>query len=123
MKNPPNLVPALTVNRPINADRLGGVFIYNWNPAPCLELNLGGRTDYLSFNEKTHLSPRVSFSFKLSEKTSLNGSAGTYFQNLPMAILSQNHDFKELRDLEALHFILGINRLVSENTRLTVEVY
>ena len=118
-----NLVPALTVNRPVNTDRLGAFFIYNWNPVPRLELNLGGRADHFTYNGNSHFSPRISFTVKLSEKTALNGSAGTYYQNLPLAILSQNRDFKELRDLESVHFILGISRLVSENTRLTVEAY
>lgn len=118
-----NLVPGLTVDRRLSAARLGAFGTYIWSPVPRLELNPGIRLDYFSFNDNTHVSPRMSFTLKLSERNSITGAAGIYRQNLPLSILSASPRLKDLDDPLAYHYILGFNRLLSENTRLSIEVY
>jgi TonB dependent receptor-like, beta-barrel/CarboxypepD_reg-like domain len=107
----------------ISANKAGAFASHIWQPLGRLETTLGLRWDYFSFNGNSHLSPRFSFSYKLTERTSLNGSAGVYYQNLPLVILSQNIGNKDLKDPVARHYVVGFNHLLSENTRLTLEVY
>ena len=107
----------------ISANKAGIFFSHIWQPVGRLETTLGLRWDYFSFNGNSHLAPRFSFSYKFTERTSLNGSAGVYYQNLPLVILSQNTGNKDLKDPVARHYVVGINHLLSENTRLTLEVY
>jgi len=48
---------------------------------------------------------------------------GLFYQNLPLLLLSQNEKNKTLHDPRAAHYILGVDHLLTENTRLTLEVY
>jgi len=46
-----------------------------------------------------------------------------YYQSLPLFLLYQQEAFKNLPDPVSNHFILGMNHLLTDNTRLTVELY
>ncbi len=118
-----NVLPSLNIERKITAVRLGGFLTWIYNPTDRFELNPGLRVDYFSLAGKTHVSPRFSFNYKFTDRTSFTGSAGVYFQTLPLAMLSVNPEFEKLRDPVAYHYIAGINHLLTENTRLTLEVY
>ncbi len=107
----------------ITADKFGLFINYIAKPFFRLTTNLGIRADYFSYNENSTVSPRFAFSYQLTEKTSINGSTGLFHQNLPMILLSQSESSKNLKDPLAIHYILGINHLITENTRFTLEVY
>ncbi len=92
-------------------------------PAAKLTVNLGIRADYLSYSGRTRVSPRLSFSYAVSEQTSLTGAAGVFRQQLPLVILYRSDSFKALEDPLSYHFVLGLGRLLSANTRLSVEAY
>ncbi len=96
---------------------------YLVKPSKKLSTNFGFRLDYFSYNERTHISPRVSFSYKLRETTTVNGSIGVFYQNLPLLLLSHNKDNRDLGDLKATHYILGVEHLILDNTKVTVEMY
>ncbi len=118
-----NTTPALMVDDKISAQKYGAFLSYSWMPIPKLTLTPGARFDYFSFNENKHFSPRFSVSYQLTDNTSINGATGVFRQNLPLFLLSQNPESKNLKDLEATHFIVGVDHLLAENTRLTLEVY
>ena len=59
----------------------------------------------------------------MNEKASLSASAGIYYQNIPLYFLSQNSDFKLLKDPVSYHYVLGLSNLISDDTRMTVEIY
>ncbi|MBN1949242.1 MAG: TonB-dependent receptor, partial [Candidatus Cloacimonetes bacterium] len=88
-----------------------------------LKLNLGIRMDYYTYNENFQVSPRGNLNYALTGKTSFNISWGIYYQNLPLIILSQHKQNLELPDPRAIHYIAGISHLLTENTRLTLEIY
>lgn len=88
-----------------------------------LAINLGLRADYYSYSGNVHASPRLSFSYAVTDRTSLTGSAGLFYQQLPLVLLYRNDRFSELADPLAYHYIIGFSRLLSDNTRLTVEAY
>ncbi|MDQ7065472.1 MAG: hypothetical protein Q9P90_14640, partial [candidate division KSB1 bacterium] len=48
---------------------------------------------------------------------------GIYYQTLPLILLSQNENNKNLKNPLAIHYILGIDHLITENTKFTLEVY
>ena len=117
------IVESLTLKDEITAEKLGGFISLNYDPLQKLSTTLGLRVDYFSLNENTTISPRFSCQYKLNEKTSLNGSMGIFHQNLPLLLLSQNEDNKNLKDPFVTHYIIGIEHLLSEDTRLVVETY
>ncbi len=118
-----NTVPARTRNIKTGANKLGVFSNFSWKPFSRLMLNLGIRADYFSFNKKISISPRASISYKISDKTSLNGSLGIFHQSLPFSLLVAVNNGKDLKGPTSYHYILGLNHLLSENTLLTLEIY
>jgi hypothetical protein len=90
---------------------------------PWWTTQLGVRYDYFSYSRNGHVSPRFSTTLHVSDLTSVTASAGLYYQNLPAILLLQNPDAKAMADPKAVHYVLGYSRLLSENTKLTVEAY
>jgi hypothetical protein len=88
-----------------------------------LTVTPGVRADYFGYNEHSRVSPRFSFSWMLFANTTLNGAYGRYYQYLPLVLLTQRAEFKDLNEPSADHAVLGISHLLTETTRLTVEVY
>ncbi|MBD3170215.1 MAG: TonB-dependent receptor plug domain-containing protein, partial [candidate division Zixibacteria bacterium] len=116
-------VDALYLKQDVRDPKYGLFLSYTVKPYPTLTMTMGARYNYFNYNESSHIAPRFSFSQVLSAGTTLNGAAGVYYQNLPLSLLGQNDAHKELEDPVAYHYILGINRLLTENTRLTLEAY
>ncbi len=116
-------IPALTLKNKISADKLGAFVNFIAKPFHRLTTILGIRSDYFSYNNNTSWSPRLAFSYQFTSLTSINGSVGLFHQNLPLLLLSQNNNNKNLKDLRAIHYVLGIDHLLTENTKLTLEVY
>jgi len=116
-------IPSLTLMENISANKLGTFISYIVNPISRLTITLGGRADYFSYNKNISVSPRLSFSYQLTHLTSINGSIGLFSQNLPLLLISQHDSNKNLKDPMAAHYILGIDHLLTESTKLTVEIY
>ncbi len=116
-------VPELYLEKEITAHLVGGFLNYIVNPVNRLTITAGLRANFFSYNENTVISPRFGIRYQLTHKTAINFSTGLFYQHLPLLLLSQNENFKNLKDLKAIHYILGIEHLITENTKLTIEVY
>ena len=113
----------LVVNDKLSAQKIGLFYSYIAKPFASLTTTLGLRADYFSFDKRMHISPRMSFSLKVGDITTINGSTGFFYQNLPMLFLAQNNSIRNLSTPKAVHYIVGLNRLVTETSKLTVELY
>jgi len=101
-----------------------GLFINNtFKLSNRLTANTGLRTDYYAYNETFSLSPRFSASYALDNKTTIRGSIGHYQQQIPLILMSQSESNKELRNPGAMHYIAGVDRLLGEDSKLTLELY
>ncbi|MCF7859732.1 MAG: TonB-dependent receptor [Candidatus Cloacimonetes bacterium] len=116
-------IPELIVDKNISAHKLGVFASLNYDLTANFSGTFGLRADYFSYNDNFSISPRFSCQYKLSGKTLLNASTGIYQQNLPLLLLSQNESFQKLETPFAVHYILGIEHLLTEDTRLVVEAY
>lgn len=92
-------------------------------PFSSLTLNLGLRTDHYTYNRHSHIAPRLSLSWQLSPRTSLEAAGGIFYQHLPLILLSQQNSFKELKDPLAYHLVLGLRHMLTGSTCLTLEIY
>ncbi|MBP6672411.1 MAG: TonB-dependent receptor, partial [Bacteroidetes bacterium] len=115
--------PATAVNRTINAAKLGAFITYIVRPFSPLTLTIGTRADHFSYNDRMTISPRASFSLALNDITTFNLSSGMFYQNMPLSLLSQDARNKGLRDPYAVHYIAGVDHLLSEEIKFTAEVY
>jgi hypothetical protein len=118
-----NFKPEMKINKSLSTLNIGGFLSYEWNPVQTLTLIPGARLDYYSFNQEFNISPRFAFSYYLNEKFFVTGSAGVYYQNLPRYFLYQSENFKELKNSSAYHIVLGLNYLISEDLKLSIELY
>lgn len=88
-----------------------------------LRTTAGLRYDYFAYNRKADVAPRLSASWDLDAETSLNASWGRYFQALPLSLLAQHPGNRQLDNLRATHWVLGLSRRLTPSTRLTLEAY
>lgn len=116
-------IPELIMKDKIKVEKLGGFFSLNYYPFSRVFTTIGWRADYFSLNGNITLSPRLSCQYDLTEKTTINSSVGVFYQNLPLLLLSQTEQNKDLKNPVALHYIIGIEHLLADDTRLVVEAY
>ncbi len=118
-----NPVESFTINERVNGNIASAFGSYIFKPSLRLALTFGGRADYFSYADEFKFSPRFSFSYSISDRTKLNGSAGIFYQSLPSKLLVSNEDIKNLNIPVSTHFILGVEQLLTESTQLTFEIY
>jgi hypothetical protein len=118
-----NYKPDMRIDKLINTYKIGGFISYEWMPVLGLRFIPGLRVDYFEYNENLNISPRFSVSYLINKKTSFTGSAGLFYQSLPLYFLSQNEGFRKLSDPLSYNLILGFNYLFSEDTKFTIELY
>jgi outer membrane receptor for ferrienterochelin and colicin len=107
----------------VTAMKLGGFFNYIASPVQGLTVTLGSRIDHFSVNDRVNVSPRASLSFQFDAVTTARLSSGMYYQNLPLLLVSQQSANRALKDPYAVHYIAGVDRLLTEDTKLSVDVY
>jgi outer membrane receptor protein involved in Fe transport len=118
-----NSTPAFTLNKTINSPQ-GGIFVdYNCRLSDHFSISPGGRFDYYEYNNDIKFSPRLSATYHFSDITSLTGSYGIYYQNIPWIIAAQKDSFRDLKTPRSDHFVLSFNHLLTESTRLSIELY
>jgi outer membrane receptor for ferrienterochelin and colicin len=97
-----------------------------------LTLSLGIRADGTNYssqmsNPLDQLSPRVSGSYKLSDRWSINSNVGRYYQLPAYTVLGYRSNTGDLQNKDRLtyirsdHFVLGIAMELSRYARVTVE--
>jgi len=118
-----DVVPATELNRDLRSLKLGFSLNHNWKVLPKLTMNNGLRADYFDLTGRWHVSPRLSATYDWTRRLSTHIAYGIYYQSLPMFLLSQAESNKKLKDLQANHYIAGLNYLLTADTKLTLEVY
>ena len=96
-----------------------------------LGVSVGVRTDMNSFTDSSSdplktLSPRLSLSYVMNDQWTLNGSVGRYFKLAPYTILGFADNTGKLVNKNADyqssdHYVLGLEYLVNDALRFTVE--
>jgi len=118
-----NPTPPIQITDNIQSVKFGGFLDYNSILLERFNIIPSMRYDYFEYNGNQHISPRLNLGLRLDSKTTLTAAIGRFYQILPMLLLAQNDNFKKLDDPFADHYILGISRLLTDDTRLTFEVY
>lgn len=116
-------IPSFTINDDISVTKLFAFINYDWQVMPNLKINPGLNVSHFTYNDNTDIAPRLNLIYNLTQNTSVYGAAGIYYQNLPVTLLVQNNFNKNLKDPKANHYIMGLSHMLTDNTRLTIEVY
>jgi hypothetical protein len=118
-----NSTPVFVLNQSIHSLQ-GGVFVdYVCQLFDQVTVSPGIRVDHYQYNDDTRVSPRLSVAYHFDDISTLTGSYGIYYQNIPWIIAAQKDRFRTLKTPRADQYVLSFNRLLTESTRLTVELY
>ncbi|MFH1540536.1 MAG: TonB-dependent receptor [Elusimicrobiota bacterium] len=113
-------VKLLSVLAKLKTNSAGTYFQDSWTLTQKLSLTGGMRSDYLEYNKKSDISPRLALKYDLNDETSLRAACGNYTQTPELEELSKN---STLDSKKAVHYICGISRKFSKNLRSWSEVY
>lgn len=116
-------VKGLNTSRTKHEWRLGSYISGKLNWASRMWITFGLRSDYLTRNSETVLSPRSSIRVKLNSQTSLTASVGLYHQPLPGILAYQQESFEHLTTPKAKHLTVGLSRMIGHNLSLKLEAY
>jgi len=88
------------------------------------KVNAGLRYDYFDFiNKKGYLSPRASAQVTLLYNFFLNLSYGIFYQTPSYVWLVSNAANKNLEDIRADHYVAGLEYIIMQDLKASVEVY
>jgi len=95
---------------------------FQFTPVKKLIINAGVRYDYTGFSKSGKISPRLSFSYKINEKSSVNVSTGIFYQD-PLFVQVADNSGIVLEPERALHYIIGFKHYFTKTLKLTIESY
>lgn len=118
------IFPELSFDKKLNSYKLWAYAQYTRWLINRVSVTPGLRVDYFDYVEQgLSVSPRLSLRYYLSERTSVNASAGIYYQTPVYLWLSTDDRNRRLKPLRADHIIVGIEHLVMDDLRFTVDLY
>ena len=89
-----------------------------------LNINAGIRFDYFSgINNKYTFSPRIGASYRLTPTSVLNAATGIYTQAPQILWVAGDSQNYYLNYIKAYHYVAGIEQLIRDDLRLSLEVY
>jgi hypothetical protein len=118
-----NVQNTATTSGKLNTFNGSGFLMHHLTFLENITLSSGGRINYISYNDRMLYSPRGILTYRLNPLTSISASAGIFYQNIPSLVLAQSDEFKKLKTPKAVHYILSLNHLLTEDTKLTIELY
>ncbi|NUN69890.1 MAG: TonB-dependent receptor [Bacteroidetes bacterium] len=102
----------------------GAVFAeYTYSPTEALMFIPSVRYEYSGFNERSYISPRVSASYFINERVKISAATGLYYQPVELRTISLDVRNALLDHERAVHYIAGITAYLTDDVKLTAEVY
>jgi len=110
-----------------DASKLYAYVSDKYHITPRFNLTLGLRYDYFTYSKQGQLSPRLNLAYELIPMTTIvSVSAGEYWQTQPLPNYSDTRNLgynKELLNSQSQHVVLGLQHILDEGVKLSVEGY
>lgn len=91
---------------------------------PGFSLNSGVRYDYFDLPGTHDFSPRLNASYRITDRLTLNAGTGIYFQTPQWVYISSSiENLDQLKSIRCMHFIAGLDLLVTDGTLFSVEAF
>ena len=114
---------SLLVDDRVRSLKAGAFLDYRSPSLGGLTVNPGVRVDHFWLTGNTTVSPRLALRYQATPSTALKAAGGLYHQSIPLIGLSVDRDNRTLPDVEAVHGILGMERLLGPDVKLSLEGY
>jgi len=118
------IFPELDIDSDITTYKSYAYLQYNRWLFNRLNVTLGLRYDYFDYVTHQHyVSTRFGLSYHLTDRTTLNASFGIFFQSPIYIWLTTDQKNRNLKDIRADHYVFGVEHLLKEDTRFTLEFF
>lgn len=118
------LIPAATITFTPNTTTKSSVFAQiNYKVFTPFTLSAGLRFDHFEMTNETNLSPRLSASYRVTDRTSVNAAWGTFVQSPAPYQISPDPRNLSLQGVHATHYVAGIEHRIGDDTKALVELY
>jgi len=112
-----------SIDESIDANKYSFYSEFDWLITPKLNVNAGIRSDYYQFiDEKLYFAPRLSMKYNVNSKLKVRASGGIYYQS-PAYVWTSNPFNKGLKALQNNMGVVGIDYLLRDDIRFSVEGY
>ncbi len=113
------------INSSVSSAKIAGAVFTDLNYSLTEKLMIvpGVRYEYSEFNKNSYVSPRISARYQLTENTKLSAATGVYYQPIELRTISEDYRNAFLGNERAVHYIVGLTSYLSDDIKLTTEVY
>jgi hypothetical protein len=94
-----------------------------WEPTPRVGATFGARVDRYGYTRKTRVSPRLGFSYRLTNTLSWQSSFGIYYQQTSPLLLAAFPENRRIDPLRADHYVSGLSWVPNPSLRVRAEAY
>ncbi|MBN1397765.1 MAG: TonB-dependent receptor, partial [Bacteroidetes bacterium] len=94
--------------------------------SPELFVSLGLRYDYFSYSGHGQISPRGCIAYEILPTTTISFALGQYWQEQPLPYYVDYRNIgynKKISNTEADHYVLGLQHIMDDGIKLSVEAY
>ena len=105
------------------ASRAGIFATVAYTPLSSLKITTGLRAEYATLSQAMIYAPKIGIAYSLTDYTIVTANAGIYYQGIPLLMAAQNPTLIKPQDMRSLHYVLGLQHILSSDTRLLLEVY
>jgi len=109
-----------------DASRMNAYISDKYHITPELYITLGLRYDYFSYSKQGQISPRGCIAYEILPTITLSLALGQYWQEQPLPYYSDNQNIgynKHLANTEADHIVLGLQHIMDDGIKLSLETY
>ncbi len=117
------LTPFVTNYYPADTYKSGGYLLSTAGFLNGLTFNSGIRYDFYDLSGEGKWSPRLGLSYQLDHRTTLNAAAGYFYQTPAPYQMAAHPANTALKSSYSLHYIAGTEHLISDDTKLSLEVF
>ena len=118
------IIPGFSVSyNPDPTYKAGSYLQTTIRPFSRVSLTPGVRYDYYDLTGESKLSPRIGLAISLTDKTTLNAAYGHYYQTAAPWQVALHPSNTSLRSSNSVHYVAGLEHLLSVNTQISVEAY
>ncbi len=115
--------------KPWNLDKTGNslhllsFLNWNWRITENITLNTGIASQYFDLSKKSIIEPRLGFSYKISDVSSINIGFGLHRQMLPLLTYFYSDENKNLDFIQSIHYVAGYSHNIAPDAIIKIEGY
>jgi hypothetical protein len=118
------IVPATTISfQPDRTTKTAAFVQTSYTIIPPVTISAGARFEHFALTGESDVSPRLAVSYRVFTATTLNAAWGKFVQTPASYQISPDPRNLGLKSSKAIHYVAGLEQILWNDTRATLEVY